>query len=261
MASETNILSNYIKTKKAMNKNLSNVRLLLIGIIASIVLNSCNIYLNDSNVTPSGKTVEQEFRLNNFTRLDMGSAFVIKVRKGSPFAIFARGDQTDINDLDVYVDRNGTLIARYKNNRSRRYRMDFDITMPDLRGIDFSGASNATIDGFRGLSSIDISLSGASKTTFNSSSDRVQIDLSGASDLLLVGSGVKVAGSLSGASALSAFDYLVEDADLDLSGASSAKVAASKTLRVTASGASSVRYIGSPDVRQSLSGGSVVRKD
>jgi hypothetical protein len=244
-----------------MNKILLNTRLLLIGIIATIALNSCNIYLNDSTVTPSGNTVEQEFRLNNFTRLEMGNAFIIKVRKGSPFAIFARGDQTDINDLDVYVDRNGTLIARYKNNRSRRYRMDFDVTIPDLQGVNFSGASNATIDGFRGLPSIDISLSGASKTTFSGTASRIQLDLSGASNLILVGSGVKVASSLSGASVLSAFEYLVEDADLDLSGASSAKVAASKTLRVTASGASSVRYVGNPDVRQSLSGGSTVRKD
>ncbi len=243
-----------------MNNILSSFRLLTIGVITAIVLNSCNIFLNDSIITPSSKTVEQEFRLTNFTRLEMGSAFVIKVRKGSPFAIFARGDQTDLNDLDVYVDRNGTLIARYKNVRSRRYRMDFDITMPDLQGVNFSGASNATIDGFRGLSSLDVSLSGATKTTFNGTADRMQINLSGASDLICVGSGVKVTGSLSGASVLSAFDYLIEDADLDLSGASSAQVAASKTLRVTASGASSLLYVGSPDIRQSLSGGSTVRK-
>ncbi len=243
-----------------MKTTFSYARLLIIGIVATVVLNSCNVYLNDSTVTPSGNVVEQEFKLNNFTRIEMGNAFAIKVRKGSPFGIFARGDETDINDLDVYVDRGGTLVARYKNVRNRRYKMDFDVTMPDLQGVNLSGASNTTIDGFRGLSAIDISLSGASKTTFTGTSDRTQIDLSGASKLILVGSGVKVIGSLSGASALSAYEYLIEDADLDLSGASSAQVAASKTLRVTASGASSLLYVGSPDIRQSVSGGSTVKK-
>jgi hypothetical protein len=44
--------------------------------------------------------------------------------------------------------------------------MDIDITMPDLAGVDFSGAVNASIEDFENLPELEIELSGASKCDF-----------------------------------------------------------------------------------------------
>jgi hypothetical protein len=225
------------------------------------LLQSC-IYIDANNGGPApGGTTDRTFRLANFTRLEMGNAFIVKVRRAANFSLVATGDQTDIDDLEAFVSQNDVLVLRYRNNRTRRYRMDVSVTMPDLRGVDFSGAVKSSIEGFDNLRNLDIELSGASKSTAVVSAERVEIDLSGASQLNLRGSGLRLGGVLSGASQLDAFDYGVEDADLDLSGASSGRLLVSKSLTVKASGASDVRYRGNPELRSNLSGASTLRKD
>lgn len=203
----------------------------------------------------------QSYALTGFDRLDMGSAFRINVQQGSAFSIEAKGNQRDVEDLDIYT-RNGTLFAKYRNPlRARRYSMNIDITMPTLKSIDFSGASKSTVTGFSNVQELDIVLSGASKSTVEVTASRINIDLSGASDLLLKGNGGTIRGELSGASKVEAYEYPVEEADLDISGASNAYLRVNKNLTVKASGASDVRYRGAPVVRSQVSGASKVRQD
>jgi len=203
---------------------------------------------------------DRTYGLSNFDRLDMGSAFNITVQEGSNFSIEARGNRRDLDDLDIYTS-NGTLHAKYRNQRNRRYEMSITITMPTLRGVDFSGASRSEVFGFQGMRELDIKLTGASRAVFEVDADRTNIDLSGASDLDLKGASGILYGELSGASKLEAFDYPVDEAELDLSGSSTARVRVAKRLDVTASGASSVRYRGTPELRSRLSGSSTVRQD
>lgn len=204
---------------------------------------------------------DRTYGLTNFDRLDMGSAFRITVEEGANFSIEARGNSRDLDDLDIYT-RNGTLYAKYRNSlRNRRYDMNLTITMPTLRGVDFSGASRSEVTGFRGLRELDIKLSGASRCTIDLSATRTNIDLSGASDLDMQGASGFLYGDLSGASKIEAFDFEVDEAELDLSGASTARVKVSKRLDVKASGASSVRYRGAPELKSRLSGSSTLRQD
>ncbi|QHW00203.1 head GIN domain-containing protein [Spirosoma endbachense] len=203
---------------------------------------------------------QQTFELANFDRLDMGSAFTITVQPGSAFRILAEGDRRNLDDLDVYT-RNGTLYARYRNSRNRQYETSFTITMPTLRGVSFSGASQSSIAGFTNLNELDIELSGASKGQFAVQAKQTNLTLSGASNLQLSGLGAALGADLSGASTLQAFAYPVNDANLDLSGASKANISVSSSLDIDASGASNVRYRGAPSVKQRLSGSSSVQTD
>ncbi|WP_428654825.1 head GIN domain-containing protein [Runella sp.] len=224
------------------------------------LLQSCIFIDGDTHLDPKNPD-NQTFDLRDFDQLEMGNAFNVSVRRSGQFSIFVHGDRRDISDLEAFVDRNGKLVIRYRNYRIRRYDMDIDITMPTLRGVDFSGAVNSNIEGFTNTRDLDIELSGASKSTVDGDWERVYVDLSGASTLTLHGQGLSLTGDLSGASKLNGFDYAVDNVDLELSGASNANVLVDKTLKVDASGASSLRYRGSPEVRSNSSGGSSVKKD
>ncbi len=223
-------------------------------------LQSCIFINNDGLLEPKNPDTKT-LNLRDFDRLEMESAFRVRVQQGSQFKVVAYGDRRDVSDLDAFVDRSGKLVIRYKNWRSRRYEMEIDITMPTLKEIDFSGAVNADIEGFSGARDMEIELSGASKANIDGDWERTDIDLSGASKLTLRGQGASLVGDLSGASTLEAFDYPVDYVDLELSGASDARVLVDKTLIVKASGASALRYRGRPDVRPDLSGGSTVKPD
>ncbi|MBB3838828.1 hypothetical protein FHS57_002834 [Runella defluvii] len=227
--------------------------------LLALFAQSC-VFISEGTLTPLDPT-SQTFNLRDFDQLEMGNAFDVRVRQSGQFSISVRGDRRDVQDLDVYVDRSGKLVMKYRNWRVRRYDMEVDITMPTLTEVDFSGATTSTIEGFTNGRTLDVELSGASKSVIDSDWDRINVDLSGASDLVLHGQGLTIAGELSGASRVDAFDYPVDNVDLDLSGASTARVLVGKTLRVNASGGSTLRYRGTPELRSNISGGSTVKPD
>lgn len=204
------------------------------------------------------------FNVSGFDKLDLGSAFTINVQQGSQFSVRASGREQDLDDLEANVS-GGTLKVRYKNqnwnwNKNRK-SVRVDITMPQLRGIDFSGASSSTVRGFRNQGNISIDISGASTATIDLDADRVNVDFSGASTVNLNGKASSMEGEVSGATTLKAYGLQAKSVKLDVSGASGASVSASERMDVDASGASSVRYRGTASIRSNTSGASSIRRD
>lgn len=230
--------------------------LFLLTVSLSLFLVSCR-----DKAGPYEETTKT-YPLANFDRLDMGSAFRIEVRKGTAFQVEVRGNRRDVDDLELNV-RNNTLEIQYDRDRQRdrRYDMFITVTMPTVRAVSFSGASRSTISGFTDLQALSIGLSGASRSTALVNATSLSADLTGASDLVITGTGNQLSGSLSGASKMEAYDFPVSQADLDLSGASTARIRVNDALTVKASGASTLRYKGTPRVSSSVSGGSSISQE
>ncbi len=209
-----------------------------------------------------GPQTTRTLKVSDFTKLSMGSAFKISVDQGSSFRVTVSGREADLDDLEYSVSR-GTLKVGYKNNSWSKNRegVQLEVTMPALDGVDFSGASNAKVKGFRGSRDMNINVSGASKVEMDFSADKVFVDLSGASRLVLMGKAEILEGEMSGASTFDGKDFPVKEANLEASGASRASVVASSALQADASGASRIRYTGSAkQVRSSTSGASSISR-
>lgn len=229
------------------------------------LLTLCLIFLTITACSSQSKGPERTrtLKVSDFSKLDMGSAFKINVEQGSSYRVTVTGREDDLDDLDYGVSR-GKLHIGYKNNSwtKNRQSVEVEITMPNLDGVDFSGACNAKVQGFRGGRGMDIDVSGASRVEMNFSADKVFVDLSGASRLTLMGRGEMLEGEMSGASSFDGQDFPVKEANIDASGASKASVVASSALQADASGASSIRYSGSvSQVRSSSSGAGSVRRE
>jgi hypothetical protein len=205
----------------------------------------------------------RNFQVSGFTKLAMGSAFKIDVKQGSKFSVTTTGRSEDLNDLEAKVS-GGEFKLGYKSNgwNKNRKTVNVSITMPSLQGIDFSGASTATVEKFSGVTNMDIEVSGASKVAMALNAQKVSMDLSGASSLTLTGQTNTLNGEISGASSFKGRDFHAKEVNMEASGASSAAVVANNALRAEASGASSIRYSGSvKDVHSNTSGASSVKRD
>ncbi|HWV30411.1 MAG TPA: head GIN domain-containing protein [Dyadobacter sp.] len=232
---------------------------LSLALSIAFVFQSC-VYINkDEDIPPRGETT-RTYDFRNFDELEVSDAIRVHVIAGTSFSVEATGERNDLDDLNIFV-QDGKLTARYNNSWRKRQRMDIDITMPDLAGVDFSGAVDAEINDFENLPSIEIELSGASHCDFEGSGTTLKFDLNGASQLNAFGKMKFLDGEASGASQLNAFELETEESDLDVSGASNAKVWVTRLLDVKASGASNVRYRGNPKVEKEVTGGSSVRAD
>lgn len=221
------------------------------GIFA--ILLSLSVYAQDS----------RNFQVSGFNKLSMGSAFKIEVKQGSSFSVNTTGRSEDLNDLEAKVS-GGVLRLSYKGNNwsKNRKTVNVNITMPSLQGVDFSGASQANVAKFSGVTKMAIEVSGASKVNMELASQKTSIDLSGASSLTLTGHSDVLNGEVSGASSFKGRDFQSKEVNLEASGASSAAVVADNALRAEASGASSIKYSGKvKNVHASTSGASSVKRE
>jgi len=204
--------------------------------------------------------VVREFPVVGFDRLEMGSAFNIRVEQSSTYGIHISGDRRNIEDLEVFKT-GSTLVIRFDDYGNRNHQTFITITMPRLEAANFSGASISTVSGFESDEELDIYLSGASVCQLHAGYRELNLMLTGASTLQMFGLGDEIHAEVSGASILTAYDFPVRQADLDISGASSGKVTVTDELIAVATGASSVLYRGNPSVTSTVSGASTVRKD
>ena len=104
-------------------------------------------------------------------------------------------------------------------------------------------------------------LSGASEVSGYLQAISCDIELSGASEIDLNGSGGDIRLDASGASQIEMASFTVDDADIDLSGASDASLNINGRLDVSLSGASSLEYSGNPTLGDfDLSSGSELER-
>jgi len=189
---------------------------------------ACAVSLPSSK-TGSGKIVTIEEAFSDFDSLDISHTFKVEVVQGDTYDVVLHIDDNFVDDLEI-VQQGAVLRIGLKpdfRGGITNATLEAKITMPDLSGIEVSGASQAELRGFASNSPFAGEVSGAGSAELSGHGDGLTADVSG-------GSSVDLA------------DYPVTDALIDASGASSVTVYVSGTLSASASGASSVQYLGDP---------------
>ena len=246
-------------------------RILLGVALGSSLMLGCSLVPNVGDVfseiaseistTGSGNVVIEEFDLSEFDKVDVGSAFDVEIRHGGAFSVVVRVDDSVEQYLDV-VKQGSTLRIGLKPHSLislTAITLEAEVTMPELMGLELSGASDVSVTGFESTEALGVDVSGASSLKGDIEAGDSVVDVSGASDVRLSGSGGDLILDASGASSVDLADYPVGAATIEASGASSATVNVSGELNVEASGASKVRYLGSPTLGTvDSSGGSSV---
>lgn len=187
---------------------------------------------------------EKKFDMKNFKKVEAGGAFVVTIRKGDTYSITADSDdQEELDDLDLDVDGN-TLKISHKDKFSfnnRHHTVRFNITMPSLEGIDFSGASTVKAIGFKDKNQdLDIELTGASKAAIDVEVRRINFSASGASKADLRGSADRMDMDIAGACHIDAKRMEINQVKADANGASRASFGKVKDLNSSTSGASKI---------------------
>lgn len=237
------------------------------GLVSVALLAGCTLAEQISSkvtsITGSGNVVTQEENITGFDKVDVSNAFKVDIRQGDTFDVVIRIDDNLLEYLDVFK-RGKTLKIGLKPGRIyniRKATMEAEVTMPELTGLELSGASHGSITGFESARDLDVDVSGASMLRGDIEAGDARFDVSGASQVTLGGSAGDVAIGASGASQVDLSAFSVDDADVEASGASKVTVNASGKLDVDASGASHVYYLGSPTLgRVETSGASSVNR-
>jgi hypothetical protein len=246
-------------------------------VIMAVLLTGCVSPIIEKD---SGPVVTRNYDFTDFNVIQIGYAFRLEVTRADTYSIQIDASESIIDDIKVTKTGNKLEIGLdrlvFQFARSPRAK----ITMPELRGLDMSGAARGDVSGFRSSQDFDLALSGASQLEMDMETGAFEceisgaseatgylkatsadIELSGASQIEVTGSGGNLRLDASGASQADLDHFTVNDADIELSGASNADLYVNGRLDADLSGLSEVNYEGNATLgRVTTSGGSDIER-
>jgi hypothetical protein len=194
----------------------------------------------------SGNVVTQDFDFTGFEEVEVSNAVTASITQGGTFDVAVRIDDNLVEHLQVVKEGSTLRIRLEPGILITNATVEAQVIMPEVIGLDVSGASQCTVTGFSSTKALRIDVFGASGLTGSIEAGDARFDVSGASHVTLSGSAQDVTIDVSGASSLDLSAFPVADASVEASDASHATVNATGRLDANASGASSVRYLGNP---------------
>ena len=230
-------------------------------------------------ISGSGSLETREMDYDDFTNIEVGYAFKADITRSASFSVSITLDDNLFEYLVIQLVGDTLRINLDPNHSYRNTTQRAEIALPELHGLELSGASRGDISGFSSTAALQMEASGASSLTIDdvkAGSTRFNVSgasrisgsititdgdfvVSGASSVDLNGTATDIQLDASGASVIRLSAFTVSNASVDLSGATSATVNVSDRLDVHASGASRVIYTGNPSLGTvSVSGGSTI---
>ncbi len=239
-----------------MTKKLTVVALSLMFGLVTLASSSCMFM---QGVDGNGKVVKETRNVSNFDAIKIGGAFEVYLSQGSSEGLVIEADE-NLMDLIKTEVRGGTLVIDTKENIRNAKDLNLFITFRDLEKMDLSGAVEVKSDGKLKFDDLTIDGSGASEIELELETDKLICDFSGASEIELTGSANYCSIDNSGASEITAYNFVVKEYLIEISGAGDAKIHCTEILKARISGAASIRYQGNPKVDSRVSGAGSIKQ-
>src|SRR5690606_19458650 len=192
--------------------------------------------------------------LKDFNAIDLSGAFDVNIRKGDEYAVAFIGPDHEREKYNIY--RSGqTLVIDYDGKRNFNFDIkDIDaeevrinITMPALKSIEAVGYGAIRFDELT-TDKIDIDLKGPIRARGELNAQDITLTLNGSAEADLSGSSKTLTAEIKFASSLNAYNLEVEEAFIEATGASSAKVTVTRSLEIDEGIASNIDFRGNPQV-------------
>jgi len=256
------------------------VMALISVLMSAVMFAGCSL---SGVITASGPVVSRDYDITDFTGIEAGSTFEVEVVPSNSYNITISANENLFDYLDV--SKSGTTLRLGLKNAVNAFNfgpktLKAKIAMPELWGLNLSGASRATALGFKsthdfrlgisGASRFDMDLetgkfvsdlSGASRVTGSLKAGDSIIQLSGASEMEIQGSSGNTVIEVSGGSVAALSNFRVKDADVNISGGSRTSAIIDGKLDVNLSGGSTLEYAGNPTTGKiEVTGGSTLKR-
>ena len=253
-----------------MKKQRALMAILTGLLLTTLLISGCrSILVTRNGETGTGETETRQYNITEFTRVDIGTAFSYEIKQSDSYSITVTANNNLFDNIEV-VKEGQTLKIKVKVPRSvfnlGSGRPRAVITMPQLYGLDSSGATKGVVTRFSSTEDLDIRVSGASSVELVEiaagntelkisgasevagalNAEGIDFDISGASSIQLEGAAGDIDIEASGASQLNLAELTVNDANVTLSGASQGTLNLDGRLDIELSGASELEYIGEP---------------
>lgn len=196
--------------------------------------------------------------ITDFKKLHVNASTTVYLKKAdAPYVSYESKDSSS-TDLRIMSEDGSLMISEQKNK-----------DLPDKVIVGFTNLEDIMVTGAATLKSSDaitaeklgLQVSGAAKCKLDLAVTDLSCSVSGAASCSLAGQAGSLNAIVSGAASFKAEDLVTSKAQVNASGASTAKINVSESLTGIVSGACTLRYMGDPkEVRLNQSGASTVKR-
>lgn len=233
----------------------SAIKTLLVVIISSIGLLSCEDADFFPCVKPSGKAVE-EFRFTKeFHNVHLTLHSNVHIRQGSEFNISIKAAQNILDLVDIHSNGTTLYIENSRCVRTRANDINIYITMPELEAVRLSGSGNIYVQTpFEGNNG-HVEVSGSGNVYFPEAwYENFHVALSGSGNVNLAGACIRNTIQVTGSGKISAFGMVSREANVRISGSGNVNLHVTDYLEARISGSGNINYIGNPSVSVRITG-------
>ncbi len=225
-------------------------------VFALLAISSCE------QKSGSGNIVTEKRKTGDFKGISAGGAFEVEVKNGPVTEVVVEADDNIIGLIETEVDGDELKIRTKDGVHFNDAHFKVFVTAPEINSVKSSGASDIKIiDKVKSNGKVSFDVSGAGKISGAVDAPEVDAEISGAGKIELSGNTRDYKAEISGSGELSTENLKSENTDVSVSGAGTARVHASVTLKAHASGAGNVYHRGGARVEQHSSGAGNVNKE
>jgi hypothetical protein len=205
---------------------------------------------------PKEETTSEDSGLTDFDQLDIHGIVDVRIHQGDNYSVELTGPEEEKKKYQIY--RSGkTLVIDFEGKRN--FNLDWktdkvlddqvhiSITMPDLERLEANGTGSIEMEEFQ-VDDLELELRGPIKMEGDLQTEEIMINLTGAAELFLKGHSQRMNADLTFASSLKAYDFEVDEARVEVNGASKAKLNVTGKLEIEEGMASDIDYRGNPEI-------------
>jgi hypothetical protein len=212
-----------------------------------------------SSMNGSGKIVDQDLNIKDFTNINAKGVYNLYIRQGDNFKVTVSLDDNLFNRLQVSMERKTLKLGVEAPATFFPTTLKLTITMPQLLGLNLSGGANANITGFKSPDDFTLFLSGKGLLDGSIIASNLVFHLSEGSKVILSGSGLKLDLTSRGGSLLDMRKYDVMRAQVRLDESSEAILNVTGQFDVDLKNKSKLFFSGNPVfTNTSVTGGSTM---
>lgn len=202
--------------------------------------------------TSAASAADRNFGVSGFDRIRVDGDYKVVLTVGAPPFARASGSMRALDPVDIIVEGR-TLVVRTKSSAAwggypgeSAGPVEVTVGTHELSAAFVNGAGSLSINKVRGLK-FEASAQGAGAITIDRVEvDQLQLGLAGAASAKLAGTAIKLTATVRGSSSLDGEALVVKDAVIGAQGPAIVRLTATGTAKVDAMGVAAVTLTGKP---------------
>jgi hypothetical protein len=223
-------------------------------------------------VVGNGKVETESRRVGAFSSISLNGTGTLRVHRGA-LKVEITSDSNILPYITATVSGDELRIGIEPfNTVMSATKLQFDVSLPELRGVGVAGSGDAYVDAFKGdafkafvagsggikadlaYRTVELNCTGSGGFDAEVMAGRLDVRCAGSGGAYIRGSADRAEYRISGSGTLGARDFSVDDARIAISGSGKAEIKAARSLDISMTGSGNIKYWGNPSLTQRLSG-------